>query len=277
MSTMDSTDNNTYNKELTTLIHRIWEGKNEAIGLYRPEEISISEGATKIADRMIKLVPRISKSSRVLILGSGFGGTAQYIMEKFECKMDCIDDRTERNEYLLKIINVFDDKLQKKINLTEGPLVHLPYDHDTFDMVWAQDIFFKSQERIRIFKEIHRVLKPGARVVFTEMFKSATCQNESYELLQKLIPSLSLEDKIWYRKAMRKIGLQKVYSLNLTNQIEIHYNKVIHTLNENKDKRISKIPAEVRAQLTKEARLWADLATSDCLEWGILIYQKINQ
>ncbi len=78
------------------IYHNVWGGDDLHIGIYRPKSLSLYEANRKTTERMIKLLPKIKRASKVLVIQSGFGGAARFIAEEYKCKVWCLNDDESR-------------------------------------------------------------------------------------------------------------------------------------------------------------------------------------
>ena len=54
--------------------------------------------------------------------------------------------------------------LTDKLIFTEGDATELPFPDDTFDVVWTQHVSMNIQDKARLYKGFHRVLRAGGRL-----------------------------------------------------------------------------------------------------------------
>lgn len=251
----------------------LYGGYNNHIGLYRPKDLSIEDASEAATEKLLKLIPRINKSTRILVLNSGWGSSAFYTLSKKECKVDCLNYDKEQNTLLQKKVDDLEEKLQKKFNLEQGYFEDIPYPGDTFDLIIAQDALHLSTDKLRVFREIHRTLKPEGRFIFSDILRSENCSEENIE---DSLPSLEIYSVEQYEKLARKTFMHKVYLLELPEQLKIHYQKVADRLKADEKKLVKKYDKKAIKKYSDSTQAWLDMAEKDCLDWGIFIFQKLN-
>jgi sarcosine/dimethylglycine N-methyltransferase len=114
----------------------------------------------------------VTKDSVVLDLGSGHGGLSHECAKRFGCKVIGVNISPEQNKMNLEeavkmgvgeLINV------KLNNFNEG----LPAEFtDTFTHVLSCEVLCHAADKMQLFKELQRVMKPGAALVFTDIMGS---------------------------------------------------------------------------------------------------------
>jgi len=65
--------------------------------------------------------------------------------------------------------------LENEIDVYDGNFEELPFEHDSFDIVFSQDSFLHSGNREKIIEEVARVLKPGGLFIFTDPMMADDC------------------------------------------------------------------------------------------------------
>jgi SAM-dependent methyltransferase len=109
----------------------------------------------------------LSSDSTVLEIGSGAGGCALHLAGTLNCRVTGLDVNVEgvrqanqrakelQLETLVKFENA--DASQR-----------LPFDNNKFDAAYCNDAMCHLPDRAGVIAEIHRVLKPGGRLMFSD-------------------------------------------------------------------------------------------------------------
>lgn len=109
----------------------------------------------------------LDATKRVLDVGSGVGGTSRCLAKEFGCSVTGID-LTE--EYCRAAA-----MLSAKVGLTalvdyrQGDATNLPFDDGVFDVVWTEHVAMNIPDKPRLYKEMHRVLKPGGTLAIYDV------------------------------------------------------------------------------------------------------------
>jgi ubiquinone/menaquinone biosynthesis C-methylase UbiE len=101
-----------------------------------------------------------SKQNHLLDVGCGLGGASRYVANKYNNSVTGID---LTDEYI-KTGNVLSAwlKLDKHVNLHQGSALSMPFDNELFDGAFMLHVGMNIEDKALLFKEIFRVLKPGA-------------------------------------------------------------------------------------------------------------------
>ena len=122
------------------------------------------------ATREVAELSSLKASDLVLDVGCGLGGSARYLAEHYKCKVMGIDLTQEYifvGTKLTELVNLGD-----RVKLRQGSALDLPYDDASFDIVWTQHVQMNIADKNRFYSEIIRVLKPGGRFLFHDVFRS---------------------------------------------------------------------------------------------------------
>ena len=104
---------------------------------------------------------------RVLDVGSGVGGTARCLAKEFSCHVTGID---LTDEYC-RAAAMLSAKvgLSGLVDYQQGDATHLPFDDGVFDVVWTEHVAMNIPNKPQLYKEMHRVLKPGGSLAIYDV------------------------------------------------------------------------------------------------------------
>jgi SAM-dependent methyltransferase len=103
----------------------------------------------------------------VLDVGSGIGGTSRCLAKKFGCRVTGIDltDEYCRAAAMLSAKT----GLAHLVDYRQGDATKLPFDDQAFDVVWTEHVAMNIPDKTRLYKEMHRVLKPGGTLAIYDV------------------------------------------------------------------------------------------------------------
>jgi ubiquinone/menaquinone biosynthesis C-methylase UbiE len=122
----------------------------------------------RFATRELSEMANLKASDLVLDVGCGLGGTARYLSEHYQCRVKGID-LTEAyitaGRKLTELVNLSD-----RVELHYGSALDLPCEDEQFHIVFTQHVQMNIVDKPRFYSEIMRVLKPGGRFIFHDVF-----------------------------------------------------------------------------------------------------------
>ncbi len=252
----------------------IWGGEHIHIGIYKKKSDSIPKASEQTIKTMIRLLPKIGKNTAILDLGSGYGGAARYLARQFQCKIDCLnvsERENERNEALNK-----EAELEEYITVTTGNFEQIPFQRETFDIVWSQDALLHSEKREKVFREAARVLKPEGRFIFTDPMQSDDCPDGALQNVLERLHLKNLSSVNYYQRIARKADLERVIIKEMPKQLLQHYTKILDATRDQYDEIVKKSGKEYIDKMIEGLQHWIEAAKEGYLNWGILEFQKRN-
>jgi ubiquinone/menaquinone biosynthesis C-methylase UbiE len=111
----------------------------------------------------------IQASDLVLDVGCGLGGTARHLAEIYNCHVtgfDLTDEYISVGKRLTDLVGLSD-----RVELRQGSALEIPFDDEQFDIVWTEHVQMNIADKNKFYSEIARVLKPGGRFVFHDVFR----------------------------------------------------------------------------------------------------------
>ena len=106
-------------------------------------------------------------SERVLDVGSGLGGPSRYLAWRYGCRVSGVDLTAEfvRVAEMLTRLTGF----VGPVDYRQGDALDLPFESESFDVVWSQNAAMNIADRDRLYREMRRVLKPGGKLALQEV------------------------------------------------------------------------------------------------------------
>jgi SAM-dependent methyltransferase len=106
-------------------------------------------------------------TERVLDVGSGLGGPSRYLAWHYGCRVSGVDLTAEfvRVAEMLTRLTGF----VGRVDYRQGDALDLPFESESFDVVWSQNAAMNIADRDRLYSEMHRVLRRGGNLALQEV------------------------------------------------------------------------------------------------------------
>lgn len=244
----------------------IWGGEDIHIGLYAYDQEDIATASRRTVERMAATVS-LTPTTRVLDVGSGFGGAARYLADTFGCHVTCLnlsEVENERNRSVTERAGLGD-----LVEVVDGSFEDLPFDDHRFDLVWSQDAILHSGDRARVLSEVARVLKPGGAFVFTDPMAADDCDGAA---LKPILDRLHLENMGspgFYRRELHRLGFSSIEFHDHSEQLPVHYARVL----EETERRNAEVEGLISETYLTRMKIglknWVEGGRAGNLAWGI--------
>jgi sarcosine/dimethylglycine N-methyltransferase len=250
----------------------IWGGEDIHVGLYLSDDETISDASRRTQERMLRQMDAPRTDSRVIDLGSGYGGAARVLAGRYGCRVTALNLSEVENERARKLNR--EQELDELIEVVDGNFEELPYEDETFDLVWSQDAFLHSPAREQVIKEASRVLKPGGDFVFTDPMQSDNCPEGVLQPILNRIHLDSMASPEFYRKTASANNLEEVVFEELTIHLKRHYSSVLDETIKHETQLKSRVSEEYIRNMKTGLQHWIDGAEKGYLSWGIFHFKK---
>ena len=102
----------------------------------------------------------VSPTDHLLDVGSGIGGPARYFAKRFDCRVSGIDLTAEFCEVARHLTAQLG--LSDQVSFEQGDALAMPFSDAEFDGAYTMNVSMNIADKRAFFREISRVLKPGA-------------------------------------------------------------------------------------------------------------------
>lgn len=250
----------------------IWGGEDIHIGLYDPPDLDIATASHATVVKLAGLIDGVNETTRVLDIGSGYGGAARYLAKTYGCRVTCLN--------LSDVQNATNEKKNREqglsalVRVVHGNFEALPFQSGAFDVVWSQDAILHSSNRQKVLSEVVRVLGPGGQFVFTDPMQTDDCPKGVLQPILERIHLSSLGSPAFYRNALAGLGMEEATFVPLLQHLERHYSRVGEEL----AKRRTDVEAHASAQYVERMlaglKNWVNGAKAGHLMWGMFRFVK---
>jgi len=97
--------------------------------------------------------------THLLDIGAGLGGPSRYFAQTFGCRVSGID----LSEEYVAVARSLSRRvgLEDRVDYQQASALQMPYADAIFDAAYMQHVGMNIEDKRRLFREVHRVLKPG--------------------------------------------------------------------------------------------------------------------
>lgn len=144
--------------------------------------------------------------TRVLDLGSGIGGPARFMAQRYGCKVTGLDLTPEFLETARKLT----EAVGLSVDFVVGSALDLPFEADSFDAVTLIHVGMNLPDKPKLFAEVARVLRPGGVFAVYDVMRHGAHPAFPLPWAETEAASfLAAPDE--YREAARAAGLTEIH------------------------------------------------------------------
>lgn len=245
----------------------IWGGEDIHIGLYETVSDAIADASRRTVQQMSSRLGQIGPQSRVLDMGAGYGGAARFLAETFGCRVTALNLSAVENARNRQL-NA-EQNLDGLIDVVEGNFESLPFEDQSFDVVWSQDAFLHGGRREAVFAEAARVMKPGADLIFTDPMRADDCPDGVLQPILDRIHLSTLGSPAFYQDMADRCGLRNFCFEDLSAHLPTHYARVLAEMQARETELKQHVSEEYLVKMKQGLQHWIDGGRRGYLSWGI--------
>ena len=250
----------------------IWGGEDIHIGVYQHETESIFAASRRTVQQLVAQFDALDARTRVLDIGSGYGGSARYLAATYGCHVTCLnlsETQNRRNRDLNRA-----QGLHLLINVVEGSFEEIALPDGVIDVVVSQDALLHSGDRARVVAEVSRVLAGGGQFMFTDIMQGDSSSPEALQPILDRIHLDALGSLASYRDFAASEGLEEVRCIDLSPHLSTHYSRILQELQAHYADLRQTCSEEYLDRMQVGLQHWIDGGRSGNLVWGILHFRK---
>ena len=250
----------------------VWGGEDIHVGIYQSPDESIRDASHRTVQTMLHKLQGLTPQTRVLDIGSGYGGSARVIARAVGCPVTALNLSPVQNKRA-RTMNTHQG-LDPLINVVDGSFEDLPFPDASFDVVWCQDSILHSARRAQVLAEVDRVLVSGGQFIFTDPMQQDNADTERLQpVLERIhLPSMGAISK--YRAMAGDLGWREASIEPMPDMLVAHYSAVLRELQQ-RDETLRRVcSTDYLTRMKTGLQHWIDAGEQGLLDWGILHFAK---
>ncbi|HEY7763988.1 MAG TPA: class I SAM-dependent methyltransferase [Aestuariivirgaceae bacterium] len=170
-----------YDTALSALLSTIW-GGNLHMGLFEHLEEPLERAQLRAKDHMARSAV-LQRGQRVFEAACGVGTTAMHLARKYGVFVRATNIAHAQLEEAAKRVRAAG--LTDRVSFAFADYHDLGDAQDAYDCWWCQEALLYAADRARVFAEARRVVKPGGKIVFTDLTLSSKLPGEERQSFMK--------------------------------------------------------------------------------------------
>jgi sarcosine/dimethylglycine N-methyltransferase len=260
-----------YDGAADTIYREIW-GENIHLGLFEDEGESLHVANDRTNHRCAAAAA-LSPGQKVLEVGCGYGATARFLAQTAGCSVTAtnISDRELAEARRLTKAAGLDDKVQ----FAYGDFHALDFPNEAFDVYWCQESFLHAADKAQVLQEAYRVLKPGGRLVLTELLVRDGTPDDIRDRIYERIGAPIMWDAPDYRQEMQNLGFRVEVEEDWSPNVALTYGWVREQLENRRKEFEDKIGRDLVNRTSNALQFWVDRGNDGYIGWHLFIADKV--
>lgn len=245
----------------------VWGGEDIHVGIYESPDERIFDASRRTVETMARNLDGLGPESRVLDIGSGYGGSSRYLASTRGCRVTALNVSEVENERARKLNR--QKGLDGLVEVLDGTFEEIPAEDGAYDVVWSQDAILHSGDRGKVFSEAARVLKDGCEFTFTDPMQTDGCPDGVLEPILERIHLDSLGSPGFYRRTAEALGMDDLGFEDYSEHLPTHYARVLEETERDEENLSAVISEDYIRRMKKGLGRWVEGGRRGYLAWGI--------
>jgi ubiquinone/menaquinone biosynthesis C-methylase UbiE len=121
------------------------------------------------ATRELASLVKLNSNHKVLDVGSGLGGASRYLASEYGCQVTGIDLTEEYCQTARTLADLLG--LAPRVTYRQGSALDMPFEDNSFDVVWTQHAAMNIADKTKLYSEIARVLRPNGHFAMYDVLE----------------------------------------------------------------------------------------------------------
>lgn len=261
-----------YDGAADAIYRDIW-GENIHIGYFEREGESL-QAAMKRSNEMMAAPAELSGDDKVLDVGCGYGALARFLAKRFGCEV--LATNISERELAWGSELTAEAGLDEKVSFEWADFHDLPFEDASFDCYWSQEAFLHAADKATVLNEGFRVLRPGGRMVFTDLLVRRDVGEADRERIYERVKSPDMWDRADYIEALTGAGFRVERHADWSENVAPTYAWVRSQLEARRPEFEARIGKEAVDRTSAALQFWVDAADEGKIGWEYFLAERPN-
>jgi cyclopropane fatty-acyl-phospholipid synthase-like methyltransferase len=218
-------------------------GDDIHFGIYRDAKDGVRESSAATTAWMmtqLDMARPIGAGDKLLDIGSGHGGGSHALAKKYGCSVMGYNIGPGQNAQ--NIAKAKELGLGDLVDAVVGD-INKPFPADwtnSFDGAWSCEVLCHAGDKPELFKEVARVLKPGAAFVFSDIMGADGADEKTLKGFTDRNATTVMGRPSTYLQCMKDAGLDYVTWWDGSNHLETYFRDMIKQIHTHREEMLSK-------------------------------------
>lgn len=211
----------------------------------------------------------IDERARVLDVGCGYGAAALDLAATHHCEVIGLNISDKELEVAAQ--RARERGLDDRATFRWADFHDLPVDADAVEVVWSQEAFLHGVDKPGILEECRRVLRPGGRLVISDLLVDGSVPDSEREAIYARVHSPEMWDHHQYVAALGEAGFDVACAEDWSDNVAPTYQAVRDGLVARRGELEDRVPEQQLDDTLDALQLWIDSARADRIAQGFFV------
>ena len=252
-----------FDSDVSKLMSTAW-GGNLHLGLFAAADEPLSAAQRRVKDRMA-VAGAVGSGTRVIEVACGVGGTARHLAREYGARVHATNiaeaQLAEARELALR------EGLGDRISFAFGDYHQLDAPSAAYDCWWCQEALLYAMDKRRVLEEALRVVRPGGRIVFTDLLLTRTMpdsERERFATDLKAPPIWAIKD---WDELLDRIGIRVLDRHDWSRHVALTFARVAESLRSVRAEFAERIGCDAVEGMEHRIGIQLDAARAGRLGW----------
>lgn len=214
----------------------------------------------------------VPEGAAVLDVGCGYGATALYLAATQGCQ--AVGINISEKELELARERAREADLADKATFAYGDFHDIPYPDRSFDVVWSQEAFLHGVNKQTILEECQRVLRPGGRLVISDLVARAHLSAEERARIYARLRLREMWSSEEYVVGLRAAGFVVIDQDDWARNVAPTYGSVVAGVRQQYDALAERVPRDQLDNTIAALDLWVESAQAGKISQVFLVAER---
>jgi ubiquinone/menaquinone biosynthesis C-methylase UbiE len=259
-----------YDGPADEIYRTLWQD-NVHLGTWESADESLQVAMDR-TNRIMAAQAGITAGSEVLDVGCGYGETARFLAEEYGARVT--GTNISEKELALARERAAGTDLGDALRFEYGDFHNLPYPDGSYDVIWSQEAFLHGVDKQRILDECHRVLRPGGRLVISDLLARPHLPDDERERIYARLRLHEMWSDEDYVAGLTKAGFDVETQEDWAANVAPTYSRVVSGVREQYDALAERVPTEQLDNTIAALDQWVESAEAGKISQGFFVAVK---
>ena len=259
-----------YESRVRLAFEPLW-GEHLHLGLFESSDEPLARAQERAVESLAEPLA-LAPEAEVLEVACGLGPAARHLARRFGCRVIAtnIEGRQLAQGRALTRIHA----LEGLVDFAGADFHALPFPDARFDIWWCQEALLHSANKVRVLAEARRVLRPGGRMLLSDITMSAGASGEERARILARVRSPGMWDRPDYERKLRELGLEVETAHDWSPNVAATYGALVRLIEADRAKLLERLGREELDGALGQFRDWIALARAGRIGWAIYLARK---